>query len=61
MYHERTKHIDVRMHFIRDVITQGDIGVTKIAIVENSADMTTKAILVTKFKHYLDLIKVQRY
>ena len=23
IYHERTKHIDVRLHFVRDVIAQG--------------------------------------
>ena len=24
MYHERTKHIDVRFHYIRDVVAEGD-------------------------------------
>jgi hypothetical protein len=39
MYHERTKHIDVRYHFLREVMTQGDITVKKIATTENPADM----------------------
>ena len=27
MYHERTKHIDVRYHYIRDVVAEGDLKV----------------------------------
>jgi hypothetical protein len=30
MYHERTKHIDAIYHFIRKVVTQGDITVKKL-------------------------------
>ncbi|KAG8481615.1 hypothetical protein CXB51_026469 [Gossypium anomalum] len=30
MFHERTKHIDVRYHFVRDIIARGDIVVSKI-------------------------------
>ena len=29
MFHKRTKHIDIKMHFIRDVIAQGAIVVKK--------------------------------
>ena len=34
MYHERTKHIDARYHFVREVTTQGEIIVKKIATTE---------------------------
>lgn len=56
MYHERTKHIDVRLHFIRDVVFQRAILVKKIATANNPADMMTKLIPTIKFKHCLDLI-----
>lgn len=58
MYHERTKHIVVRYHFLREVVTQGDIIVKKIGTTENPANMLTKPVLVLKFKHCLDLIGV---
>ena len=58
MYHERTKHIDVKAHFIRDVISQGAIVVKKIVTAENPTNMMTKTIPAAKFKHYLDLIGV---
>ena len=31
MYHERTKHIDVRYNFIQEIVSQGAITVKKIA------------------------------
>ncbi|KAG8485491.1 hypothetical protein CXB51_021304 [Gossypium anomalum] len=55
MFHERTKHIDVRYHFVRDIIARGDIVVSKISTHENPADMMTKSLPITKFEHCLDL------
>ncbi|KAG8498115.1 hypothetical protein CXB51_006865 [Gossypium anomalum] len=58
MFHERSKHIDVRYHFVRDIIARGDIVVSKISTHENPADMMTKSLPITKFEHYLDLVGV---
>ena len=58
MYHERTEHIDVRMHFIRDVTTQGDVLVEKIATSDNAVDVMTKALPLVKFKHCLYLVGI---
>ena len=49
MYHERTKHIDVRYHFLRDIISQGNIIVKKIGTSDNAANMFTKPIPICKF------------
>jgi len=49
MFHERTKHIAVKYHFIRDVIENGDVEVLKIHTSQNPADMLTKVIPVQKF------------
>ena len=56
MYHERTKHIDVRMHFIRDVVALGTVTVKKIP----TADNLTNPVPTSKFRHCLNLIRVQR-
>ena len=50
MYHEKTKHIDVRMHFIRDVISSGTVKVSKIHTKKNLADFITKAVSVLMFE-----------
>ena len=59
MYHERTKHIDVKLHFIRDVIESEKVKVEKVSTEENSANMFTKSLSSVKFKHCLDLINFE--
>jgi hypothetical protein len=58
MYQLKTKHIDIKYHFIRDIVTEGKIKVDKIHTNENFADMLTKPLSNTKFKHCLDLAGV---
>lgn len=33
-FHERSKHVDVRLHFIRDEVSKGSVKVAKISIDE---------------------------
>jgi len=51
VYHERTKHIDIRLHFVRDMIESKEIMVEKVASEENPADVFTKSLPRSKFKH----------
>nr|CAN67902.1 hypothetical protein VITISV_037907 [Vitis vinifera] len=60
-FHERSKHIDVRLHFVRDIIAVGEIGVGKVPTKDNPSDMLTKSLNVTKFKHCLNLINMGDY
>ncbi|KAH9655560.1 Integrase catalytic domain-containing protein [Citrus sinensis] len=55
-YHERTKHIDVRMHFIRDEISKGVVNVVKVPSEVNPANMLTKPLPSVRFKGLLSLI-----
>ncbi|KAH9697111.1 protein NEN2 [Citrus sinensis] len=57
-YHERTKHIDVRMHFIREEISTGVVDVVKIPSEINLVEMLTKPLLIVKFINSLNLIGV---
>ena len=57
VYHERTKHIDIRLHFVRDMIESKEIMVVKVASEENPADVFTKSLPRSRFKHCLDLVK----
>ena len=58
VFHEMTEHIDVRFHFVRDCVSRGDVIIEKIAAADNPTDMLTKPVLVSKFKHCLDLVGV---
>jgi hypothetical protein len=60
MYHARTKHIDVRFHKIRELVSTSDLLLEKIHTYENATDMLTKPITADKCKHFLDLINVSR-
>ena len=56
MFHERTKHIDVKYHYVRDVILQGKLKVWKISTHDNPADMMTKPVHVAKFEFCSNLV-----
>jgi hypothetical protein len=51
-YHSRTKHIDVRYHFIRDVIEHDQLIVKKVYTKKNVADMFTKVVPPDKIIFY---------
>jgi hypothetical protein len=50
MFHEKTKHIDVKYHYVRDEVAQGKLKVCKINTHENPADMMIKLVPVAKFE-----------
>ena len=56
MFHDRTKHVEVRYHFIREKVTQGIIRVEKIPTEENPTNFETKVITLNKFNHGLNLL-----
>ena len=58
MYQFKTKHIDIKYHFICDIVAEGKIKVDKIHTDENPANMITKPLSNTKFKYCLDLVDV---
>ncbi len=49
VYRERTKHIDVRFHFIRDKVENEELIVKKIKGEVNPADFGTKVVPTDKF------------
>ena len=60
VYHARTKHIDVRYHFVRKIIEECGVLVQKIKTDDNPADMLTKVVTTIKSNHCLDLINIAK-
>ncbi|KAL0411651.1 UNVERIFIED_CONTAM: Retrovirus-related Pol polyprotein from transposon TNT 1-94 [Sesamum latifolium] len=58
VYNARTKHIDVRYHFVQEILEEGGVKIQKIRTTENPADMLTKVVTAIKFIFYLDLINL---
>ena len=51
-FHSRTKHIDLRYHFIREAVNEGKINVQYIPTAENIADIFTRALPRPKFEFF---------
>ena len=51
-YHARTKHIDVRFHFIRRIIEDSKLCLIYCPTEEMVADKFTKALVLMKVKHF---------
>ncbi|KAJ9556141.1 hypothetical protein OSB04_010755 [Centaurea solstitialis] len=50
MFHKRTKHIDVRYHWIRDALEDKMFELDKVYTDDNGSDMLTKALACEKLK-----------
>jgi hypothetical protein len=50
VFHARTKHIDLRYHFIRSLLEEGELLLEKILGSQNPADMLTKSVTIEKLK-----------
>nr|GEX96765.1 retrovirus-related Pol polyprotein from transposon TNT 1-94 [Tanacetum cinerariifolium] len=58
VFHERTKHINVRYHFIREVLEAKTLKVLKVGTEHNAADALTKVVPGLKLQHCLELLNV---
>ncbi|GJZ67969.1 retrovirus-related pol polyprotein from transposon TNT 1-94 [Tanacetum coccineum] len=58
IFHERTKHINVSYHFIREVLEAKTVDVLKVGTEHNAADALTKVVHGLKLQHCLELLSV---
>ena len=52
MFHAKTKHIDVKYHFIRDVLDDKHMELVKVHTNDNLANLLTKVLAFERFAHY---------
>ena len=53
---KRTKHIDIRYHYIRDVIEQGYVEVLFVPGMDNPADIFTKNLGLVKIRRFRPML-----
>lgn len=60
VHHKRTKHIDVRYHYVREAHERGLVRVTKIHTDLNKADIFTKSTTAATFHRHVNAIMFSR-
>eukprot|EP00253_Pinus_taeda_P009603 PITA_09603 len=59
-YHSKSKHIPIKYHFVRQVITERRVSLEKVHTKENCADMFTKPVLLEKLRWCLSSLGLQK-
>jgi hypothetical protein len=58
VFHDRSKHIEIRFHFIRDCVQKGTVKLQYVPTGEQVADILTKALMKGKFIFFRDKLGV---
>jgi hypothetical protein len=58
VFHDRSKHIEMKYHFIRDLVQKGAIKLQYIRTEEQIADILTKPLSFGKFVQFRDKLGV---
>ncbi|MCO5602379.1 hypothetical protein L7F22_056510 [Adiantum nelumboides] len=58
VYHSKTKHVDAKYHFIKEVVEDKQVWLVKVHIIDNPADLLTKGLPRERFAHCRKLLGV---
>jgi hypothetical protein len=58
MFHDRSKHIEIKYHYIRDMVQRGAVRLQYVTTEEQVAVVLTKPLSRTKFEHFRDKLGV---
>jgi hypothetical protein len=58
VFYGRSKHIEIRYHFIRDMVQRGALKLQYISTDEQVADVLTKPLSCVKFEHFRDKLGI---
>jgi len=56
VFHQRSKHIDIRYHFVRNEVQNGSVQLQYVPSENNVADMLTKTMSIIKLKQFIPRI-----
>jgi hypothetical protein len=58
VFHDKSKHIEIKYHYIRDMVQRKAILVKYLPTDEQVVDVLTKPLTKTKFKYFCDRLDV---
>lgn len=59
LYHKRTKHIDVRHHFVREAVSNKLVKIVYLSTSEMPADLLTKSLSCAKHNYFVKKLGIQ--
>jgi hypothetical protein len=60
VFHDESKHIEIRYHFIRDMMQRGAVKLQYVGTDEQVADVLPKPLSHVKFEHFRDKLGIVR-
>ena len=58
MFHEKSKHIEIKYHYIRDMVQRGAVKLQYVATDDRIADVLTKPWARVKFEYFREKLGV---
>ena len=58
VFHDKSKHIQINYHYIRDMVQKEAVKLQYVAIDEQIADVLTKALARVKFEYFREKLGV---
>ena len=58
VFHDRSKHIEIKYHYIRDMVQRGAVKLLYVATEEQIADVLTKPLARLKFEYFRERLGV---
>jgi hypothetical protein len=58
VFHDKSKHIEIRYHYIRDMVQREAIKLQYVSTDEQVVDVLTKPLSRVKFRHFQDKLGV---
>ena len=58
VFHDRLKHIEMRYHYVRDMVQKNILSIQYFLTAEQIADILTKPLSLTKFVYFGDKLGV---
>jgi hypothetical protein len=54
VFHDKSKHIEIKYHFIQDMVEKGTMELWYISTDEHTTNILTKPLLRVKYEYFID-------
>ena len=58
LFHDKLKHIEIKYHYIRDMVQRGAVKLQYVTMDEQIADMLKKSLARVKFEYFREKLGV---